>query len=45
VSQALTLYTTPVVYMYLDRLSSRLRSLMGRGAPRTQRPDGALLCR
>jgi multidrug efflux pump len=35
VSQALTLYTTPVVYMYLDRLSLRLRSLMGRGAPRT----------
>jgi multidrug efflux pump len=45
VSQALTLYTTPVVYMYLDRLSLRLRSLMGRGAPRTQRPNGALLRR
>jgi multidrug efflux pump len=45
VSQALTLYTTPVVYMYLDRLSLRLRSLVGRGAPRTQRPNGTLLRR
>jgi hypothetical protein len=45
VSQALTLYTTPVVYLYLDRLSLRLRSLTGRGAPRTQRPSGALLRR
>jgi multidrug efflux pump len=45
VSQALTLYTTPVVYLYLDRLSLRLRSLMGHGAPRTQRPRGALLRR
>ena len=26
VSQWLTLYTTPVVYLYLDRLSRRLRS-------------------
>lgn len=24
-SQLLTLYTTPVVYLYLDRLQSRLR--------------------
>jgi multidrug efflux pump len=45
VSQALTLYTTPVVYLYLDRLSLRLRSLMGHGAPRAQRPRGALLRR
>ncbi|HEY6733079.1 MAG TPA: efflux RND transporter permease subunit [Roseiarcus sp.] len=30
VSQALTLYTTPVVYMYLDRLGLRLRSLRRR---------------
>jgi len=45
VSQALTLYTTPVVYLYLDRLSLRLRSFMGRGAPRTQRPGDALLRR
>jgi HAE1 family hydrophobic/amphiphilic exporter-1 len=28
-SQLLTLYTTPVVYLYLDRLQDRLR-----GAPR-----------
>jgi Cu/Ag efflux pump CusA len=42
VSQALTLYTTPVVYLYLDRLSLRLRSLWGPGAPRT---SGALLRR
>ncbi|WP_167506955.1 MULTISPECIES: hypothetical protein [unclassified Mesorhizobium] len=27
VSQGLTLYTTPVVYLYLDRLSSRKPSL------------------
>jgi multidrug efflux pump len=45
VSQALTLYTTPVVYMYLDRLSLRLRSLTGRSASQTQRPSGALLRR
>ena len=25
VSQALTLYTTPVIYLYMDRLQSRLR--------------------
>jgi multidrug efflux pump len=30
VSQALTLYTTPVVYMYLDRLGLRVRSLRRR---------------
>ena len=30
VSQALTLFTTPVVYLYLDRLSEWLN----RGAPR-----------
>ena len=42
VSQALTLYTTPVVYMYLDRLSLQLRSLWGRNTPRT---NGALLHR
>jgi HAE1 family hydrophobic/amphiphilic exporter-1 len=27
VSQALTLYTTPVIYIYLDRLSSYLAAL------------------
>jgi multidrug efflux pump len=34
VSQALTLYTTPVVYVYLDRLSLRVRSLWGRAQAR-----------
>src|SRR5262249_1493798 len=34
VSQALTLYTTPVVYLYLDRF--RLRVARWRGAPKTQ---------
>ena len=32
VSQALTLYTTPVVYIYLDELSSRLLGLFSRRA-------------
>jgi multidrug efflux pump len=30
VSQALTLYTTPVIYLYLDRLSRWLRRLWNR---------------
>ncbi len=29
-SQLLTLYTTPVVYLYLDRLRLRLRGARGR---------------
>jgi multidrug efflux pump len=29
-SQLLTLYTTPVVYLYMDRLRVRLSSLRGR---------------
>ena len=34
-SQALTLYTTPVVYLYLDRLSSYLGNvLLARASPR-----------
>jgi multidrug efflux pump len=37
VSQALTLYTTPVVYLYLDRLGLRVRSLW---APPRIRPRG-----
>ncbi len=37
VSQALTLYTTPIVYIYLDHLSSWLGSFRrGRGADRRQ---------
>jgi multidrug efflux pump len=35
-SQALTLYTTPVIYLYLDRLSLRLR---GRQFPATARGE------
>ncbi|HXW19886.1 MAG TPA: efflux RND transporter permease subunit, partial [Roseiarcus sp.] len=30
VSQALTLYTTPVIYLYLDRFSDWLRRVWGR---------------
>ncbi len=33
VSQALTLFTTPVIYVYLDRLSSYLSSLAGQRPP------------
>jgi len=39
-SQALTLYTTPVVYLYLDRLRLRLQALRprrGRGRGRARR--------
>ena len=32
VSQALTLFTTPVIYLYLDELSHRLSNLFGRKA-------------
>jgi multidrug efflux pump subunit AcrB len=39
VSQALTLYTTPVVYMYLDRLAVRLVSLHSRVQARSR--DGS----
>ncbi len=37
ISQALTLYTTPVIYLYMDRLAAWLRH--GRG--RTRRPQPA----
>ena len=33
VSQALTLFTTPVIYIYLDRLSGYLSGLASRGRP------------
>jgi multidrug efflux pump len=36
VSQALTLFTTPVVYLYLDRI--RLRVARWRGAHRKSQP-------
>lgn len=39
VSQALTLFTTPVVYLYLDRLSNALSSL-GRSEPTDREPPG-----
>jgi hydrophobic/amphiphilic exporter-1 (mainly G- bacteria), HAE1 family len=42
VSQALTLYTTPVVYIYLDRLSSYLAALTsGNGAQEEPRSRSA----
>ncbi len=34
VSQALTLYTTPVVYVFMDRLGTRLRGRARKAAPR-----------
>jgi multidrug efflux pump subunit AcrB len=37
VSQALTLYTTPVIYVYMDRLSTWLSGLFNR-----HRPEAAL---
>ena len=39
VSQALTLFTTPVVYLYLDRLSNALLRL-GRSEPTDREPPG-----
>ncbi len=33
VSQVLTLYTTPVIYLYLDRFSLWVRALRGKGGP------------
>jgi multidrug efflux pump len=35
VSQALTLYTTPVIYLWLDRLGARLRGGKDKAAPRS----------
>jgi multidrug efflux pump len=40
VSQALTLYTTPVVYLFLDRLGLRMRG-RDAAAPRGQKIVGA----
>ena len=36
VSQALTLFTTPVIYLYFDRLARRTRA-RARGSPATAR--------
>jgi multidrug efflux pump len=41
VSQMLTLFTTPVVYIYLDRLRLALRGGEGRALPATPRPSPA----
>jgi hypothetical protein len=38
VSQAMTLFTTPVVYLYLDRLANRRR----RSAARARTPEEAV---
>ena len=39
VSQALTLFTTPVIYLYLDRLSNWLSGGSGKGTSKDQEPD------
>ena len=41
VSQALTLYTTPVLYLWLERLAVRLRGRGPCGAARRQHRGGA----
>jgi len=41
-SQLLTLYTTPVVYLYLDRLSLWLRDRRGQGRAHSM-PDAPLV--
>jgi multidrug efflux pump len=41
VSQMLTLFTTPIVYIYMDRLQSWLQSLFGRGHAPLPDPAGA----
>ena len=33
VSQALTLYTTPVIYLYFDRLAKRVRGIADKPVP------------
>jgi hypothetical protein len=38
----LTLYTTPVIYLYLDRFSLWLRAILSRDNPRTI-PHGPLV--
>jgi multidrug efflux pump len=39
VSQVLTLFTTPVVYLFFDRLAHRRRSEVGRGVPAEPQPE------
>jgi hypothetical protein len=38
-SQVLTLYTTPVVYLYLNKFQVRLRELTGRAPKRRLDPS------
>ena len=40
VSQALTLFTTPVIYLYLDRLSHWLSGGSGKAKPPAESGDG-----
>ncbi len=39
VSQALTLFTTPVIYLYLDRLSHWLSDGSGKARPPAPKPE------
>jgi HAE1 family hydrophobic/amphiphilic exporter-1 len=39
VSQALTLFTTPVIYIYMDKLSAFAARLFGRGEAKADRRD------
>jgi len=41
VSQLLTLYTTPVIYLYLDRARLRMKGFWRRTASGLSRPSGA----
>ena len=40
VSQMLTLFTTPVVYLFFDKLQTKLRSLRGRETVRPEDREG-----
>ncbi len=40
-SQLLTLYTTPVIYLFFDTLASRIAAFRNRRAPKEQRPQPA----
>jgi hypothetical protein len=38
VSQVLTLFTTPIIYLYMERLAQLFARLRGRPAPRIELP-------